>query len=70
MNLASKLLESENGLATQMTALYEGLPGSISGGGELDPCYLERSLLQPARDIMGRTGKGLRARMMEHKSWP
>jgi geranylgeranyl pyrophosphate synthase len=66
MNLAVKLLESETDLATQMTALYEGLPGKISASEELDPGFLERALLDPARDIMRRTGKGLRAQLLEH----
>lgn len=68
MNLAAKLLESETDLAAQMTALYEGLPGKLTASEGLDSRLLNRALLEPARDIMRRTGKGLRAQLLEH-SW-
>jgi geranylgeranyl pyrophosphate synthase len=66
MNLAVRLLEAETDLAAQMTSLYESLPGRISDPDQLDPRFLDQALLEPARDIMARSGKGLRAQLLEH----
>ena len=65
MNLTAKLLGPNTGLATLMAELFEHLP-DVSGGCEgVGARYWDRALIDPARDILGRSGKGFRALLLE-----
>jgi geranylgeranyl pyrophosphate synthase len=65
MSYTARLLEPDAGLASSLAALLEELPASLEGEEKFDPRFWESALLDPARDILGRTGKGLRARLLE-----
>jgi geranylgeranyl pyrophosphate synthase len=68
MNLVDKLLGPDADLAELLRGLFERLPPEGADHGELDPEFWNRALLDPARDILGRSGKGVRAALLEH-SW-
>lgn len=67
MNLATKLLDPNEDLAMLVSELFEEFPdeGSLE---KLDRRFWDRALLEPARDILSRSGKGFRARLVE-SSW-
>lgn len=65
MSYTARLLEPDAGLATSLAALLEDLPASLEAEERFDPRFWDSALLDPARDILGRTGKGLRARLLE-----
>jgi geranylgeranyl pyrophosphate synthase len=64
MNLTAALLKPDAAVALAINELFEQLPGSFGDLEELDPRLLDVALLDPARDILGRSGKGLRARLL------
>jgi geranylgeranyl pyrophosphate synthase len=66
MNIAEKLLGPNTGLAELMRGLFERLPSERDEHGEIDPRHWEEALIGPARDILSRSGKGVRARLIEH----
>lgn len=66
MNLADKLLGPEADLAELMRGLFDRLPPEGLEHGEIDPRYWEKALIGPARDILSRSGKGVRAKLLEH----
>jgi geranylgeranyl pyrophosphate synthase len=68
MNLADKLLGPDADLAELMRGLFERLPPEGADYEDLDPVFWNRALLDPARDILSRSGKGVRASLLEH-SW-
>ena len=61
MNLAEKLLGPNTDLAALVTDLLARLPDTDA----VTPELWNKALLDPARDILSRSGKGLRARLME-----
>jgi geranylgeranyl pyrophosphate synthase len=65
MSLTARLLEPDAGLTSALRELFEKVPGSFETEEEFDPRFWDSALLDPARDILGRTGKGLRARLLE-----
>ncbi len=65
MSHTARLLEPDAGLASSLAALIEQLPASLEAEESIDPSFWDSALLDPARDILGRTGKGLRARLLE-----
>jgi geranylgeranyl pyrophosphate synthase len=68
MNLADKLLGPKADLAELMRGLFERLPPEGADYEDLDPAFWDRALLDPAREILNRSGKGVRASLLEH-SW-
>lgn len=68
MSASAPFPETKAGLVSSLNGLLAELPESFWAWGEIDPSILDAALLNPARDILGRTGKGLRARLVEH-SW-
>ncbi|UCG52309.1 MAG: polyprenyl synthetase family protein [Candidatus Latescibacterota bacterium] len=65
MNLARKLLGSDTEMSALVNELLECMPHLIAEEESLDPALWDKALLDPARDIMGRSGKELRARFLE-----
>lgn len=65
MSVTARLLESDAALTSSLRELFEKLPGSFESEEEFDPQFWDSALLDPARDILGRSGKGLRARLLE-----
>lgn len=63
MNLTAALLEPD-ATASSVNELFDKLPGSVSGADLLDPQLLNAALFDPARDVLGRSGKGLRSRLL------
>jgi len=63
VNLTERLLGPNTGLATLVTELFEQLPDV--DGNALESGVWDEALLDPARDILDRSGKGLRARLLE-----
>ncbi len=68
MNLADKLLGPDADLSELMRGLFERLPPEGADYEDLDQAFWNRALLDPARDILSRSGKGVRAAVLEH-SW-
>jgi len=66
LNLADKLLGPDAELAELMRGLFERLPPEGLEHGEIDPAYWEKALLGPARYVLSRSGKGVRAKLIEH----
>ena len=65
MSNTARLLEPDACLAASLSALLEELPASLETEETFDQGFWDSALLDPARDILGRTGKGLRARLLE-----
>lgn len=63
MSETAKRLERD-GLTSSLRELFEELPGSLEAETKIDPQLWDAALLDPARDILGRSGKGLRARLL------
>lgn len=66
MNIADKLLGPDADLGELMSGLFERLPSEGDDHGDIDPRYWDRALIDPARDILSRSGKGVRAKLIEH----
>ncbi len=66
MNIAEKLLGPDADLGELMRGLFERLPSEGDDHGEIDPRYWDKALIDPARDILSRSGKGVRAKLLEH----
>lgn len=65
MSFTARLPESEAGPASYLAELLKSLPGALDAEEIVDPRFWDSALLDPARDILGRSGKGLRARLLE-----
>jgi geranylgeranyl pyrophosphate synthase len=65
MSVTARLLEPDAGLTSSLRGFLEELTGFFESEEEFDPRLWDTALLDPARDILGRSGKGLRARLLE-----
>ena len=64
MSLTADLLERGASEAWNFDEIFDRLPGSVGDSEAFDPRLLDAALLEPARDVLGRSGKGLRARLL------
>ena len=65
MSLIDKFMGPDTDLSNLIRELFERLPDTRAGSDGLDPGLWDQALLDPARDILGRSGKGLRALLLE-----
>ena len=66
MRFEAKEAEAELGLAPALRRLLEEVAGSLGSEASLDRRFWDDALLDPARDIVSRSGKGFRARLVDH----
>ena len=65
MSFTARLPEPDAGLVSSLSELLDELPASLIAEDAFDPRFWDAALLDPARDILGRKGKGLRAHLLE-----
>ena len=65
MSFTARLPEPDAGLVSSLAELLDELPASLGAEDAFDAGIWDAALLDPARDILGRKGKGLRARLLE-----
>jgi geranylgeranyl pyrophosphate synthase len=68
VSLADRFLEPDAGMARLVADLVDRLPASSTVGEPLESRFWDEALLDPARDIVSRSGKGIRATLVE-RGW-
>lgn len=68
MNHATSLMSDDDPVVSALAALLADLPGELWDAGHVDAKIWDSALLGPARDIVSRSGKGVRSRLLEN-SW-
>ena len=66
MSIKARELQPDAGPAVSLAELFVELPESLTGEAAFDSRLWDAALLDPAREILGRSGKGLRARLLEY----
>lgn len=61
-------VSDDDPVVSALVALLSDLPGELWDVGRVDAKVWDSALLGPARDIVARSGKGVRSRLLEH-SW-
>lgn len=68
MNHVTSRVSDDDPVVSALAALLSDLPGELWDAGRVDAKLWDSALLSPARDIISRSGKGVRSRLLEN-SW-